>query len=49
MRKEEGKHKEFETGYVFLDLMAACLRIFLEDFHRGNLLLGILGSRARRP
>jgi hypothetical protein len=39
----------FGTGSIFLDLLAACVRIFLEDFHKGNLLLGILGSGARKP
>jgi len=29
---------------VFVDLLAACLRRFPEEFYRGHLLLGILGS-----
>jgi hypothetical protein len=43
------KGGSFGTGSVFLDLLAACLRSLLEDFHRGHLLLGILGSGARKP
>jgi hypothetical protein len=41
--------KQFWTASVFLVLLAACLRSLLEDFHRGHLLLGILGSGARKP
>jgi hypothetical protein len=49
MREREGEEREFWIGLVFLDLLEACLRSLLEEFHRGHLLLGILGLGARKP
>jgi hypothetical protein len=46
--KKEGEQRELEVGSVLLDYWF-CLRRLLEDCHRGHLLLGVLGSGARKP
>jgi len=45
--KNKGEHREFEVGSVLLDYWFF-FRIMLQDSHRVHVLLGFLGSGAKK-